>query len=174
MDSLGDLSRLDAYPRERVLRYRTEKDHTDTELALCLLREKGCGELWLVGGGGGRLDHLLAIRSLFERELRPSRWITGAEDVYGVDSPGELRWKGPPGALVSVFPLGAGPWEAESGGLKWPLAGLPWDRGFFGLSNVAESGSFWLRAGRGRFLVVLPYEAGVSEDVVRTAGTGIR
>jgi thiamine pyrophosphokinase len=156
MDSLEDLSRLDAYPRERVLRYAAEKDHTDTELALRLLREKGCGEIWLIGGGGGRLDHLLAIRSLFEREPCPSRWITAGEDVYCVNSPDETRWSGPPGSLVSVFPLGAGPWELESAGLKWPLAGLPWDRGFFGLSNVADTGSFRLRVRRGRFLVVLP------------------
>jgi thiamine pyrophosphokinase len=158
MDSLGDLSRLDAYPRERVLRYPAEKDYTDTELALRLLREKGCGEIWLIGGGGGRLDHLLAVRSLFERDLRPSRWITGAEDVRCVDSPAEFWWDGFPGAPVSVFPLGAGPWKAESAGLKWPLAGLPWDRGFFGLSNAAENGSFRLKAERGRFLVILPLE----------------
>jgi thiamine pyrophosphokinase len=154
MDSLGDLSRLDAYPPERVLRYGTEKDHTDTELALRLLWEKGCGEVWLIGGGGGRADHLLAIRSLFERDPHPSRWITAGEDIYCVDSPSELRSSGV--SLVSVFPLGPGPWEAESGGLRWPLAGLPWDRGFFGLSNVAENGSFSLKARRGRFLVVLP------------------
>jgi thiamine pyrophosphokinase len=57
--------------------------------------------------------------------------------------------------LVSVFPLGQGPWDAESEGLRWPLAGLPWDRGFFGISNVAEA-RFALRAKKGRFLVILP------------------
>jgi thiamine pyrophosphokinase len=163
MDSLGDLSRLDAYPRDRILRYRAEKDHTDTELALRLLWEQGCDEIWLIGGGGGRLDHLLAIRSLFERDPCPSRWITGAEDTYCVDSPAELQWDGPPGALVSVFPLGTGPWEAESTGLRWPLKGLPWNRGFFGLSNVAKNGSFRLQAGRGRFLVVLPLRSEAKE-----------
>jgi thiamine pyrophosphokinase len=156
MDSLGDLSRLDAYPPERVLYYGTEKDYTDTELALNLLWERGCDEVWLLGGGGGRLDHILAIRSLFERDPCPSRWITAAEDLRCVEAPGEFSPLCPPGTAVSVFPLGAGPWEAESAGLKWPLAGLPWDRGFFGLSNAAETGRFTLRARRGRFLVTLP------------------
>jgi thiamine pyrophosphokinase len=160
MDSLGDLSRLDIYPPERVLRYGAEKDYTDTELALAFLWEKGCDEVWLLGGGGGRLDHLLALRSLFERDPCPSRWITGAEDLRCLKAPLELRAAILPGGLVSVFPLGDGPWEAESAGLKWPLAGLPWDRGFFGLSNVAEKGVFSLRARRGRFLVVLPGVAG--------------
>jgi thiamine pyrophosphokinase len=159
MDSLGDLSRLNAYPPERVLRYNADKDYTDTELALRLLWDQGCDELWLIGGGGGRIDHLLAIRSLFERDPCPSRWITAGEDLRCVDSPGELRLDRPPGSLVSVFPLGPGPWEAESEGLCWPLRGLPWDRGFFGLSNVAEAGPVTLRAGRGRFLVVLPLAA---------------
>jgi thiamine pyrophosphokinase len=156
MDSLGDLSRLEAYPPDRVLRYGAEKDRSDTELALNLLWEQGCGEVWLLGGGGGRLDHLLAVRSLFERDPCPSRWITGSEDLRCVEAPGEFSPSGPPGGLVSVFPLGAGPWEAESAGLRWPLAGLPWDRGFFGLSNVAETGNFTLRALRGRFLLILP------------------
>ncbi|MDR2747311.1 MAG: thiamine diphosphokinase [Treponema sp.] len=156
MDSLGDLSRLDLYPPERVLRYDTEKDYTDTELALALLREKGCDEIWLLGGGGGRLDHLLALRSLFERDPCPSRWITAGEDIFCVRAPSEFSPAILPGGLVSVFPLGDGPWDVESAGLKWPLAGLPWDRGFFGLSNAAEGGAFTLRVKRGRFLVVLP------------------
>jgi thiamine pyrophosphokinase len=159
MDSLGDLSRLDAYPPERVLRYGVEKDYSDTELALKLLWEEGCDELWILGGGGGRLDHILALRSLFERDPHPFRWITAAEDLRCLEAPGEFRLLNPPGGAVSVFPLGDGPWEAESAGLKWPLAGLPWDRGFFGLSNAAETGAFTLRALRGRFLLVLPLGA---------------
>jgi thiamine pyrophosphokinase len=158
MDSLGDLSRLDSYPPERVFRYGTEKDHTDTELALALLWEQGCDEIWLLGGGGGRLDHLLALRSLFEREPCPSRWITAAEDLICLGVPAEFSL--PPGALVSVFPLGEGPWEAESAGLRWPLGGLPWNRGFFGLSNMAEEGAVSIRVRRGRFLVVLPLPQG--------------
>jgi thiamine pyrophosphokinase len=156
MDSLGDLSRLDSYPPERVLRYGVEKDYTDTELALRLLWERGCDELWILGGGGGRLDHLLALRSLFERDPCPSRWITGKEDLHCLGAPAEFRPALFPGALVSVFPLGEGPWEAESAGLRWPLGGLPWDRGFFGLSNVAEGPAAGIRVRRGRFLVLLP------------------
>jgi thiamine pyrophosphokinase len=165
MDSLGaaGLERLEAYPPERVLRYEAAKDYTDTELALHLLYEKGCEETWLVGGGGGRLDHLLAIRSLFERQRCPVRWLTVAEDVRFLEAPGELALTVPDAALaaplVSVFPLGQGPWDLESEGLRWPLAGLPWDRGFFGISNTADR-DFTVRAKRGRFLVILPLAEG--------------
>jgi thiamine pyrophosphokinase len=169
MDSLGaDLARLDHYPSERVLRYGTDKDYTDTELALQLLWEKGCTETWLIGGGEGRLDHLLAIRSLFERDRCPSRWITAAEDIRCMEAAGNLRAEVAPGSLVSVFPAGSGPWTAESEGLAWPLAGLAWDRGFFGVSNVAKAGRFSVQAKQGRFLVILPLAAAVA-----AAGAGL-
>jgi thiamine pyrophosphokinase len=160
MDSLacqasGDgIARLDKYPPERVLRYPAGKDFTDTELAIALLREKGCDEIWLAGGGGGRTDHLFAIFSLFGRENPPDRWFTKSEEIrclkegraLGAALQGESR--------VSVFPLGAGPWEAESSGLEWPLDGLAWESSGLGLSNVAEEGPFEIRSVRGLFLVM--------------------
>jgi thiamine pyrophosphokinase len=163
MDSLDELRRLDRYPPDRVLRGCRDKDETDTELMLSLLWEKGCNEVWLVGGGGGRLDHLLAIRALFEREKSPQRWITAGEDVrlvregFSLNIEPELPAVFSGGRLVSVFPLGTGPWEAESRGLKWSLAGLPWKRGFFGVSNTAPGGGFEIRAVRGFFLVIMPF-----------------
>ena len=161
MDSLGDPALLDAYPPERVIRYPHEKDFTDTELALKLLWEQGCDEVWLFGGGGGRTDHLLAIRSLFEREPSPDRWITKAEDIRRLRRgerlifPGTGR-EGEAIKGISVFPLGTGPWKAGSRGLKWPLDRLVWDRGFFGISNEAPAGSFSVSAVRGDFLVLAP------------------
>jgi thiamine pyrophosphokinase len=165
MDSLDNPARLDRYPPERVLRYPADKDYTDTELALSLLWEKGCEETWIVGGGGGRLDHLFAIRSLFERKRPPNRWITAAEDVRCLEAAqaaarqvaaGELVLEAPVGSIVSVFPLGTGPWQAKSKGLKWPLAGLSWDRGFFGISNIVLEGNFSIRAEQGRFMALMP------------------
>jgi thiamine pyrophosphokinase len=158
MDSLDDESRLSVYPPERVIRYPHDKDYTDTELAFSLAVEKGCDDIWLIGGGGGRIDHLFAIRSLFEREHFPRRWITDAEDIYCIDSKteqNELSLNLKKGAVVSVFPLGSGPWKAASKGLKWPLDDLTWDRGFFGLSNVAVDGDFSVFAKAGRFFVII-------------------
>ncbi|GHV55054.1 thiamine pyrophosphokinase [Spirochaetia bacterium] len=154
MDSLDDLGRLDKYPGDRVLLHRVDKDYTDTELALNLLLEKGCDETWIVGGGGGRIDHLFAIRSLFERDRPPARWITAAEDIHCLEAAGELVLDTAAGNIVSVFPLGAGPWRASSRGLKWSLNGLSWDRGFFGISNRALEKKIVIRAEQGRFMVI--------------------
>jgi thiamine pyrophosphokinase len=160
MDSLKDLSSLNAYPPECVIRHGREKDFTDTELAFSLAVEKGYNEIWIIGGGGGRTDHLFAIRSLFERDVFPCRWITDAEDIRCIDaiSNEELGIRNEKMSPVSVFPLGLGPWEAKSSGLKWPLEGLPWERGFFGLSNVAVDGDFSIIAKKGRFMVILTHE----------------
>jgi thiamine pyrophosphokinase len=154
MDSLDDPARLEKYPPERVIRYPREKDFTDTELAIALLREKGCDEIWLAGGGGGRMDHLFAIFSLFERAEPPDRWYTANEEIRYLRDGRALDAALPQGSLVSVFPLGSGPWEAESAGLKWPLGGITWERGGLGLSNVATEGPFRIRPVQGRFLVI--------------------
>jgi thiamine pyrophosphokinase len=175
MDSVGT-ERLAVYAPEKILRFHSDKDYTDTELAVSFLREKGCGPVWIIGGGGGRIDHLFGIRSLFERDYPPERWITAAEDIRCLQAlqqsatPHSAGQK-PCGALpsvleftsgsrapldpVSVFPLGDGPWKAESAGLTWPLAGLGWNRGFFGLSNKAPEGAFTIRVKQGRFMVIL-------------------
>jgi thiamine pyrophosphokinase len=159
MDSL-DAEKLSAYPDNCVMRYAVEKDYTDTELAFSLLLEKGCDCIWIIGGGGGRIDHLLALRCLFERDIFPFRWLTEAADIHCIDAKTNIKTlsvKLEKNAPVSVFSVGKGPWEAKSEGLKWPLEGLSWDRGSsFGISNAAQDGDFYITAEKGRFIIVLP------------------
>jgi thiamine pyrophosphokinase len=157
MDSLDDIARLGKYPPSRVLRFPVDKDFTDTELAIDLLWEKGCRDVAIAGGGGGRLDHILAIAALFERERAPKRWFTAREEIFLVS--GEFNHHAEKNGRISVFPLGNAPWEVCSSGLKWPLdapsASAMWKRGFFGLSNVAETGLFTIKVSAGRFLIVI-------------------
>ncbi|MCA1951037.1 MAG: thiamine diphosphokinase [Treponema sp.] len=156
MDSLKDVSRLSAYPQDRIIRYPPDKDFTDTELALSLAWDKGYITTTLIGGSGGRTDHLLAILALFEREKTPSRWFTDSELVFPLEHSLELNL--PLDTLISLFPVGPGPWEAESEGLKWPLNGLSWERGNFGLSNRTCHPSVSIKVLSGRFLVFIPLE----------------
>ena len=158
MDSLDDEDRLRSYPPESIIRYDHDKDYTDTELAVQAVIEKGCSMIWIIGGGGGRIDHLFGIRSLFERDIFPCRWITDAADIRCIDAAsafGRLSCRLGKGEPVSVFPLGIGPWKAKSRGLKWPLDNVEWNRGFSGLSNEAADGGFSITAEKGRFLVLL-------------------
>ena len=156
MDSLADLSRLDHYPPERVRRFPRDKDLLDTEIALNLLWDEGCTDVVLIGGGGGRLDHLLALRALFDRPRCPRRWVTDTQDVQVVDEGGALELFLPIDTLVSVLPAAQGPWKASSDGLKWPLDRIPIYPGWVGISNAASAKRILFRAELGRFLVLHP------------------
>jgi thiamine pyrophosphokinase len=164
MDSLeeaGGLERLARYPPESVRRYQRDKDFTDTELALDALRELGAKFIRLIGGGGGRLDHLLAVRELFERPFFPVTWHTRNENIYALEPDGEplvTKFKTECGGTVSLLPAGDGPWIIESEGLKWAVTNLEWKRGVFGICNIAPEGSFLLTVRKGRFLLILPHK----------------
>jgi thiamine pyrophosphokinase len=160
MDSLDDTGRLLKYPAEKIRRFPPAKDFTDTDIVFSLLREKGCDEIWLAGGGGGRMDHLLAIRSMFERDNAPERWFPGNEEIRLLKEGENAGASVPPGSMVSVFPLGRQDWAAESSGLKCPLDGLLWNSGGFSVSNAAESGTFTIRSIKGRFMVIMPMVRG--------------
>jgi len=155
MDSISDARILDECPRATILRAPRDKDDTDTELGLAALAERGAQRIVLAGGGGGRLDHLLAIRALFERKLRPVEWHTAGEATYLAEEGRALELEAAPGAIVSVFPLACGASGMESEGLKWPLSGLSWGPGDYGVSNETTGEGFIIRPGKGDLLVVL-------------------
>lgn len=157
MDSVSSPSLLGRFPRAELLLAPRDKDETDTELALAALAARGADRIVLAGGGEGRLDHLLAIRAIFERRgsTRPSEWHTAGEALFLVEEGRSLALDAPPGSIVSVFPLAGGAEGMSSEGLKWPLAGLRWGSGDCGVSNVAALGRFGVRAGRGDLLVAL-------------------
>jgi thiamine pyrophosphokinase len=154
MDSLDTLERLKKYPREIIIQYPKDKDYTDTELALELLWEKGCDEVWIIGGGGGRIDNLFALYSIFERERAPDRWLIPGYELRLIK--GKTTLELPQERQVSLFPLGNGPWKIHSRGLKWPLDNLPWKRGFCSISNLVSDDVQELNPLQGSFLLIIP------------------
>lgn len=168
MDSLADRSALARYPAERVRIYPRDKDFTDTEIALAALAELGVTDVILVGGGGGRIDHFLALRALFDRSYFPAIWVGDASVCVAVGD-------GSPSASVkvtglshsdpvSVFPAGSGAHGAKSTGFHWNIDGLAWDAGEFSLSNYADSSSVALEAVKGRFFIVFPLSAAIAVE----------
>lgn len=152
MDSILDTSILPEY--DSVLTFPRDKDDTDTEIGLKELRARGFGRIVVAGGGGGRLDHILAIRALLERPSGPDEWLTAGERVVRLDEPATFRVEA--GSVVSVFPLAGGAHGMRSSGLKWPLNGLSWDQGHFGVSNVATAGEILIDPGQRPVFVILP------------------
>lgn len=151
LDSVQHSEALVRFPAERIRRFPQAKDETDAEIGLRLLHEAGYAEVIIAGGGGGRLDHLLAVAALFERDNPPRAWYTAREHVALVDA--ELAVAGCHGQTVSLFPLGTGASGLSSEGLRWPLRGH-WRRGQAGISNVVDGEGFRVGVRRGRLLMV--------------------
>lgn len=164
MDSLSDTSLLDDLDSQMVQRYPQEKDETDAELGLGLLHGAGCTDVCIFGGGGGRFDHEIALLALFERSVPPMRWLTRTDDRICLDESGaaigsRITLSMERDTLVSVVPLGCGPWRIHSKGLKWELDSVQWHRGYIGISNRAVGGNLELLVSRGRFLIIVPLNA---------------
>ena len=106
-----------------IRRYSTDKDETDLELALAEAVRRGAGQIVVVGGAGGRLDHLLAnAMALTSPALAGTevQWWTGPYRATVVRHATELN--GAPGDLVSLIPFGGSAHVGSTTGLRWNLS----------------------------------------------------
>ena len=154
MDSLSDKSLLKRYPDASVEIYPEDKDETDTELGLKWLQNRGCGEILIIGGGEGRLDHTLALKALFGRSSPPDVWYTARERIWSLE--GECSLRASEGSRISFFPVGRGPWSAHSAGLEWELGMVNWEVDTFSLSNRFKFSHVEINVTEGRLLVIEP------------------
>lgn len=156
MDSTKYREVIEEMPREKVFRMPEEKDETDTEIGLLMLKDLGADESVIIGGGGGRLDHLLGIVTLFHREIRPDEWYTDREAVCSIDR--KRVFDGLKGKTVSFFPVGGEICRMKSSGLKWPLDQLVWKPGDAGISNVVVEDAMMIEPLSGRLICIYEYE----------------
>jgi thiamine pyrophosphokinase len=99
-----------------------EKDQTDLELALDAALARGARRVTVVGGGGGRLDHLLANLTLLAAPRYTGAVIdawAGTAAVRVVRDEAELE--GRLGELVSLVPLGGPVRGIRTEGLRYAL-----------------------------------------------------
>lgn len=168
-DSVSRERSRELFPRAAQEAAAAAKDETDTELAVAYARRWGYACCDVVGGGGGRVDHLLANLALMERPDGPDRWFTNAADIRRVDQ--YLVVSPPEGDTVSVFPCGGVPGLARSSGLRWPLDGIVWSRGVHGVSNEVVGSAVEIWVDSGALLVVLPISDAAASEPCRRAGT---
>ena len=125
-----------------------DKDWSDTEVAINLLEGK---EYDLLGGGGGRVDHLMAILALFEHYRAPRYWFLRSDILIRVEHKITLNLG--KDVSISVLPMSGRCAKVKSKGLLWPLDGLTISSGFVSLSNrsseevveIEGSDSFFVR-----------------------------
>jgi thiamine pyrophosphokinase len=147
----------------RIVRHPVAKDATDLALAIeeaaALLGGDG-GEVVVLGGHGGRLDHLLAgILALADEAWAglSIRAHLGPATVHVLHGPAEQTIAGAVGDLVTLVPVGGTAEGVCTTGLQYALRDEPLGPGTTrGVSNVIESlpASVALRAGV--VLAVLP------------------
>jgi thiamine pyrophosphokinase len=110
---LGDFDSLNPALRaklehqvETVLPFPAKKDQTDGELAVDLALSRNIGEIVLIGGLGGRVDHSIGnVALLFKIARRKRRgWMLDADSrIYPV--PRRLQLDGIPGQMFSLLAL---------------------------------------------------------------------
>jgi thiamine pyrophosphokinase len=105
-----------------VERHPAAKDATDLELALDAALAMGTSRIHVLGGHGGRLDHLLANVLLLARPEHAGVAITarmGAARVAVVRDAAELH--GPIGDVVTLLPVHGAARGVTTSGLLYPL-----------------------------------------------------
>ncbi len=152
MDSVKNAEDIKRHDYAEIIEYSRDKDYTDTELGFFLLKEKGCDRVVIIGGGGGRTDHLLSIFSLFYREVHPDVWVMKSEELVAVDD--KISFSAVKGEDISFFPVTAGENRMKSRGLEWELDTLVWRPGDSGISNRAKGSSVDVEMIKGRLVMI--------------------
>jgi len=137
----------------------TDKDATDLELALESARRHGARHVMVIGGGGGRHDHLLAnalVLAAVEFSDLDLDALVGTARITVVRTHAALH--GRPGDLCSLIPAGGAAHGVRTSGLRFPLHGedlLPGSTR--GISNELLDATATVDVADGVLLAVQPH-----------------
>ena len=144
LDSVSDAGLAWAESNASIEPHPTDKDHTDTELALVTAADLNPRQLTLISGGGDRLDHTFAaIGALGASSLTSIPEIDGwwgNHRLAVVHGPGRARLYVATGTTISLLALHGGCGGVSIDGVRWPLerSDLASAVGL-GVSNVATA-----------------------------------
>ncbi|WP_235832543.1 thiamine diphosphokinase [Acetivibrio mesophilus] len=145
---LGDFDSIEEryleYYREQkvtILKYPTEKNMTDTELAVDTAIERGYKDIVIIGGTGTRLDHTLSniflLRQMLDRGVR-GRIVNEYNEIFLIDDCTEV--KAEEGYYLTLLPLTSKVEGITTKGLYYPLKGETIEMGSTrGVSNCFVS-----------------------------------
>lgn len=155
MDSIHDHAGLSVLPEDRIMKHPVDKDWTDTELAIKFLEDNNYRDIVLIGGGGGRIDHLLALIALFNRKNKPAEWFTSTEHIIYAERDCELECI--IGQTVSIFSCGIQESVVSTKGLKWELIEYRTSPVQFSISNTALKNCITCKIHSGSVLIMFNY-----------------
>jgi len=148
-----------------VHRHAADKDATDLELALDLIVDdlvpaSGIERIVVIGGGGGRLDHLLGDLLVLSSPRLAAFEVTAhlGRATITVVRPGPGRFiAGSVGEQVSLLPVHGSADGVSTEGLRWPLVDAHLAMGTTrAMSNELAAQSASVRLAAGVLAVVAP------------------
>ncbi|MGH2629225.1 MAG: thiamine diphosphokinase [Actinomycetota bacterium] len=159
MDSVsrGDLEAFEDAGGE-VRRYPQDKDATDLELAIAAAMAADVGRMVVVGGSGGRLDHLLGNALLLASPRHAGidvDAVFGAALLHVVRGRRELT--GTPDELISLLAVGGPAAGVRTEGLRWTIDDAVLEPGSsLGISNRFLGGRAVVEVAHGVVIAVRP------------------
>lgn len=122
MDSIGQKVKNMLRKKVEFIISPSEKDETDTELAITYAIKKGATEITLLGGiYGDRIDHVLANILYASIAMVPITFINGLQKSFVIKGPNAVRLEGGKNDLLSLIPVQGDVTGLNSEGLKWEL-----------------------------------------------------
>jgi thiamine pyrophosphokinase len=142
----------------RIDRFPADKDATDLELALTVAQDMGATEVTVIGGSGGRLDHLIGGLNLLAAPRWSSMRITalaGPARLTVIHNRAELT--GSVGSIVTLLAIGGTAQGITTTGLRWPLRDddLP-PTSTRGISNEITDGPVTVQVRTGTLFAIQP------------------
>jgi thiamine pyrophosphokinase len=153
--SAGDVDELEA-AGVTVSRFPTNKDATDTELALLAALDAGATEVTLLCTWGGRSDHAIGTLALLAHPRCSAVGVVILDEQIRTQllrSGAALSLRGAPGRILSITPWG-GDATVSATGVRWPLDSAVLVAGSTrGISNEATAEESVITAHNGAVLV---------------------
>jgi len=163
---IGDMDSIDATALEAlkalgttVVQHAADKNESDAELALRHAVDLGATRLIVISGGGGRLDHQLALFAvMFLDSLQGTRLEVrlGYSRAYPVRAGETVTISCTTGDVIGLIPFGGDAHGVTTSNLHWPLR----DESLIaaasrGISNRAMFDEFSVTVTTGRLIVTV-------------------
>ena len=150
-DSLGEIPSGTAF-----IQYPSQKDLTDTEIAIEYARDKGFTEFLLIAATGSRIDHsltnILLLKSILESG---GQAVIINENNKVMITGSQLYLHEPPGSIVSLIPL-SDCRGVTTENLKYPLHNTAMYIGKgLGISNIMTEDNAAVHVREGLLLVIV-------------------
>ncbi len=139
-----------------VMRFPSEKDMTDSELAIEIAYEKGCRRIILLGAIGSRIDHMLSNLFLLKKlaDLNVEGIIINENNEIRLIND-YIELKSEKDTFLSLLPVGGNAVGVTTRGLYYPLTDATLEVGSsWGISNRFTADSASVSVKKGYLLVI--------------------